>query len=203
MMDKSSKIKLFLLIAAIIVTAIILERTYLTSKNPSSVKVKIYKMELMTGASDTNPQTVFSDPAGREIDLNKDVIVAQNEVPPGTYKRMRLAMASGVKVSIGKAADDPCGGGSIFTDRLLTIAGYGTDPNLRVQVGFATYDDGGGKWVDKKVTNLLMEPAAIGENRSRPIEFKFSTLNSLYCIEDKVEMRAPWAGWAIREGTAN
>lgn len=203
MMDKSSKIKLFLLIAAIIVTAIILERTYLTSKNPSSVKVKIYKMELMTGVSDTNPQTVFSDPAGREIDLNKDVIIAQSEVPPGTYKRMRLAMASGVKVSIGKAADDPCGGGSIFTDRLLTVAGYGTDPNLRVQVGFATYDDGGGKWVDKKVTNLLLEPAEIGENRNRPVKFKFSTLNSMYCIEDKVEMRAPWAGWLIREGTAN
>lgn len=203
MMDKSSKIKLFLLIAAIIITAVILERTYLTSKNPSSIKVKIYKMELMTDASDTNPKTVFSDPAGREIDLNKDVVIAQNEVPPGTYKRMRLAMASGVKVSVGKAADDPCGGGSIFTDRLLIIAGYGTDPDLRVQVGFATYDDGGGKWVDKKVTNLLMEPAEIGENRNRPIEFKFSTLNSLYCIENKVEMRAPWAGWAIREGTAN
>jgi hypothetical protein len=202
MMDKSSKIKLFLLIAAIIITAIILERTYLTSKSPSSMKVMIYKIELMTGASDTNPQTVFSDPAGREIDLANDIIIGQTEVAPGTYKRMRLAVASGVRVSIGKAADDPCGGGSIFTDRVLTLAGFGTDPNLRVQVGFATYDDGGGKWADKKVTHLLLEPAAIGENRNRRIEFKFNTANSLFCIEDKVEMRSPWAGWLIR-GTAN
>ena len=203
-MEKSAKIKLFLLIAVIVVAAVILERTYLTARSPSSVKVMIYKLELMTGASDTNPRTVFSDPAGREIDLTNDIIIGQAEMHPGTYKRIRLTAANGIKVSIGKADDDPCGGGSIFTDRVLTVAGSGTDPNPRVQVSFATYDDGGGTWTDQKVTHILLGPAAIGDNRNTRMEFRFSTGNSLFCIKDAVEMRAPWAGWTILPGgTAN
>lgn len=200
MMELSAKIKLFLLIAAIAVTAVILERTYLTAKSPSSVKLMIYKLELMIDASDTNPQTVFSYPAGREIDLTNNIIIGQTEMHPGTYKRIRLTAANGIKVSIRNADDDPCGSGSIFTDRVLTVAGSGTDPNSRVQVSFATYDDGGGTWADQQVTHILLGPAAIGEHRNTRMEFRFTTGNSLFCIKDAVELRAPWAGWTTLSG---
>ena len=200
MMEKAGKIKLFLLIAAIAVAALILERTYLTAKSPSSVKLTIYKLELMTGATDTNAQTVYSYPAGREIDLTNDIIIGQAETRPGTYKRIRLTAANGFKVSIRNAADDPCGNGSIFTGRVLTAAGSGTDPNSQVQVNFATYDDGGGTWEDQRVTHILLGPAVIGENRKTPMEFRFTTGNSLFCIKEAVAVRAPWAGWITLSG---
>lgn len=199
-MEKSNKIKLILLIAVIVAAAVILERTYLTAKNPSSVKLTIYKLELMTGASDTNPQVVFSDPAGREIDLTNDVIIGQAEMRPGTYKRIRLTATNGIKVSVRNADDDPCGKGSKFTDRIVTAAGSGTDPNSRVQVGFATHDDGGGTWTGQQVTHILLGPAAIGDNRNTRMEFRFTTGNSLFCIKDAVDVRAPWAGWITLSG---
>ena len=200
MMEKSSEDKAFPSDRGDCVAAVILERTYLTAKSPSSVKLTIYKLELMTGASDTNPQAVFSDPAGREIDLTNDIIIGQAEMRPGTYKRIRLTAANGIKVSIRNADDDPCGNGSIFTDRVLTAAGSGTDPNSQVQVSFATYDDGGGTWADQRVTHILLGPAVIGENRKTPMEFRFTTGNSLFCIKEAVDVRAPWAGWITLSG---
>lgn len=204
MMEKPARIKLFLLIAVIVIAAIILERTYLTAKNPSSVKLIVYKVELMTNASDKNPQTVFSDPAGREIDLTNDILVGQAEIHSGTYKRIRLTAANGIRVSIGKADDDPCGRGAIFTDRVVTAVGSGTNPNSHVNVSFATYDDGGGTWTDQQVTHILLGPASISEKRNGRMEFRFTTGNSLFCIKDAVDVRAPWAGWiTLPSGTAN
>jgi len=202
MIEKSAKIKLLLLVAALAIAAIVLEKTYLTAKSPSGVKVMVYKMELMTSASDTNPQTVFSNSAGSEIDLTNDVMIGQAEIQTGAYKRIRITAANGIKVSIGSADDDPCGTGAIFTDRVLTVAGSGTDPNARVQIGFATYDDGGGTWTGPQVTHILLGPTAIREKRNARIEFRFTTGNSLFCIKDAVEIRAPWAGWiTLSSGT--
>jgi hypothetical protein len=202
--NTTAKIKLAALIGVIVIAALILERTYLTAKSPSSVKLMIYKIELMTDAADTSPQIVFSDPKGREIDLTNDIIIGQAEMRPGTYKRIRLTAANGIKVSVGNADDDPCGKGSKFTDRIVTAAGSGTDPNLRVQVGFATHDDGGGTWEDQKVTHILLGPAVIGENRKTPMEVRFTTGNSLFCIKEAVDVRAPWAGWiTLSSGTAS
>lgn len=195
MIEKSAKIKLLLLVAVVALVAIVLEKTYLTAKSPSGVKLTVSKVELMTSASDTNPQIVFFDHAGREVDLTNDVMIGQAAIRPGVYKRIRLTAANGYKVSIAKAGDDPCGGDSIFTDRVLTAAGSGTDPNSSVQVSFATYDDGGGTWTGPQVTHILLGPTAIREKRNARVEFRFTTGNSLFCIKDAVDIRAPWAGW--------
>lgn len=196
MMEKSAKIKLFLLIATVAVAAVILERQYLTAKSPSSVKAMVYKVELMTDATDTNPEAVFSDSAGREMDLANDIIIGQAEMPAGTYKRIRMTAANGIKVSIGNADDDPCGGGAIFTDRVFTAAGPGTDPNSQVQISFATYDDNGGTWSGPRITHILLAPAKISENRNARMKFRFTTGNSLFCSGGAVKIRAPWAVWA-------
>jgi len=202
MMEKSAKIKLVLLIAVIAIATLILERTYLTAKNPSSVKLMIYKVELMTNALDPNPQTVFSDPAGREMDLTNNIIIGEAVMRPGTYKRLRLTAANGFKVSIEKAGDDPCGGDSIYTDRFLTAAGSGSAPNSRIQVSFATHDDGGGTWTDQRVTHILLGPFEIGANQNTRMELRFTTGNSLFCIKNTVDVRAPWAGWiTLSSGT--
>lgn len=195
MMEKSSKIKLSLLIATVVIVAIILEREYLTAKSPSSVKAMVYKVELMTDAKDTNPEAVFSDPAGREIDLTNDIIIGQASRPVGTYKRMRMTAANGVKLSIGNPDDDPCGGGSIFTDRVFTAAGPGTDPNSQVQIIFATYDDNGGTWSGPRITHILLAPVKISGNRNARMKFRFTTGNSLFCSRGAVAIRAPWAVW--------
>ena len=202
-MEKVGKTKLILLIAVIAIVALILERTYLTAKHPSSVKLMIYKVELMTNASDTNPQTVFSDPAGREMDLTNNILVGEAIMRPGIYKRLRLTAANGFKVSIGKAGDDPCGGDSIFTDRMLTAAGPGSDPNSRIQVSFATHDDGGATWTDQQVTHILLGSLEVAANQNaRRMELKFTTGNSLFCIKNTVDVRAPWAGWiTLSSGT--
>lgn len=194
-MKIAEKTKLILLIAVIALVALILERTYLTAKNPSSVKLMIYKVELMTSASDTNPQTVFSDPAGREMDLTNNILVGEAVMRPGTYKRLRLTAANGFKVSIEKAGDDPCGTDSVFTDRIFTAAGSGSDPNSRNQVSFATYDDSGGTWTNQQVTHLLLGPLEIGANQNTRMELKFTTGHSLFCIKNSADVRAPWAGW--------
>jgi hypothetical protein len=201
-MEMTGKNKLILLFVVTAAVALILERTYLTAKNPSSVKLMIYKVELMTNALDTNPQTVFSDPAGREMDLTNDIIIGETVMRPGIYKRLRLTAANGFKVSIGKAGDDPCGGDSIFTDRILTAAGSGSDPNSRIQVSFATHDDGGATWTDQRVTHILLGPLEIGANRNTRMELRFTTGNSLFCAKSTVDVRAPWAGWiTLSSGT--
>ena len=113
-MRKIQKIWLFLLIAAVAVAGgVFLARVYLGATSPSSVKLMVYKVELMTGASDTNPQVVFSNATGLEIDLKKDIdaLIGQAQMPAGTYKRIRMTVANGIKLSIANAADNPCGSG--------------------------------------------------------------------------------------------
>ncbi len=195
-MEKTAKIKLFLLIAAVVIAAVILEKEYLTAKSPSSVKAMVYKVELMADSKDTNPEAVFSDSAGREIDLTNDIIIGQAEVPAGTYKRIRITAANGIKVSIGTADDNPCGGAAIFTDRVFSIAGDGKDLNSQVQINFATYNDDGGTWTGPRITHIMLGPVTISENRNTRMKFKFTTGNTLFCIKDAVEIRAPWSAWA-------
>lgn len=202
--NKSTRIKLAALIAVIVVIALVLERTYLTARNPSSVKLMIYKVELMTSALDTNPQTIFSDPAGREMDLTNNVLIGEAVMHQGTYKRLRLTAANGFKVSIEKPGDNPCGGDAIFTDRMLTAAGPGSDPNSRIQVSFATHDDSGGTWTDNQVTHILLGPLEIGADQKTRMELRFTTGHSLFCSKNTVDVRAPWAGWInLLGGTQN
>ncbi|MDP2278447.1 MAG: hypothetical protein Q8K51_09515, partial [Nitrospirota bacterium] len=90
MMEKTAKIKLFLLLSAVAVAVVILARVYMSATSPSSVKVTAHNIELMTGASDTNPQVFFSNATGLEIDLAKgiDAVIGQAQIPAGTYKRI-------------------------------------------------------------------------------------------------------------------
>jgi hypothetical protein len=195
-MEKAGKIKLFLLIAAIAVPVVILGRVYLFAASPSSVKVMVYKVELMTDASDTNPQVVFSNATGLEIDLTKDAdaLIGQAEMQAGTYKRIRMTVANGIKQSIENAADNPCGSGS-FTDRVFPVA-EGTDPNSQVKIYFAAHDDKGGTWKDSRITHFLLGPVTISESKPLQVRFRFKTADTLFCKGGAVEMRSPWAVWA-------
>lgn len=190
------KIKLFLMIAAFAAGVVFLGKVYLSGTSPSSVKVMVYKVELMTGASDTNPQVVFSNAAGRETDLTKDIdaITAQARIPVGTFKRIRMTVTNGVKLSIANAAGNPCGNG-IFTDRVFPIA-KGMNSNSQAQIDFATYDDDGGTWAGSRITHFLLKPVTVSENQNTRVKFRFNTTYNLFCLNGTVEMRAPWSVWA-------
>ncbi|MBI4690395.1 MAG: hypothetical protein HY754_09040 [Nitrospirae bacterium] len=192
----SGKLKLFLLIAVIGVAVVILGKVYLNATSPSSVKVMVYKVELMTAALDTNPQVIFSNAAGQEIDLakNTDTVVWQAQIPAGTYKRIRMTVANGVKQSIANAGENPCGG-DVFTDRVFSLV-EGTDPNSQVEINFATHDDSGGTWSGSKMTHFLLGPVTIRESRMTRLRFNFVTANTLFCSGGAVEIRSPWAVWA-------
>lgn len=201
MMEKTAKIKLFLLFSAVAVAVVILARVYMSATSPSSVKVTVHKIELMTGASDTNPQVVFSNATGQEIDLTKNIgaFIGQAQIPAGTYKRIRMTVANGIKLSIANAVDNPCGGATIFTDRVFPIAD-GTNLNSQVQINFATHDDGGGTWRGSQITHLLLGHVTVSENQTTQVKFRFNTADTLFCSSGAVEMRAPWSVWA---GTGN
>jgi hypothetical protein len=195
-MEKTDKIKLFLLIAVIAMSVVFLARVYLRATSPSSVKVMVYKVELMTGASDTNPQIIFSDAVGQEIDLAKgnDVALWQARIQSGTYKRIRMTVANGIKMSIARSGDNPCGGDS-FTDRVFPLSAE-MDPNSQVQINFAAHDDGGGTWAGPKITHFLLGPVAIGETVLTQVKLNFVTSDTLFCSGGAVAIRSPWAAWA-------
>ncbi|MDO9289770.1 MAG: DUF4382 domain-containing protein [Thermodesulfovibrionales bacterium] len=194
MMEKTAKIKLFLLFSAVAVAVVILAKVYMSATSPSSVKLTVYKIELMTGASDTNPQVFFSNDTGLEIDLAKgiDAVIGQAQIPAGTYKRIRMTVTNGIKLSIAKAGDNPCGGAA-FTDRVIPIAGDGTDPNSQVQINFAAYDDKGGTWRGSQITHLMLGHVTVNENQGTQVKLRFNTADTLFCSSGAVEMRAPWS----------
>lgn len=193
-MQKTDKIKLFILLSVIAVAVVILAKVYMSATSPSSVKVTVHKVELMTGASDTNPQVVFSSAAGKEIDLTKDMdaVIGQALIPAGVYKRIRMTVKNGYKMSIAKAEDNPCGGAAVFTDRVLPVV-EGTDLNSQVQTCFAAYDDNGGTWKGQQITHLLLGHVTVGENLNTQVKFRFNTADTLFCSGGAVEMRAPWS----------
>lgn len=194
MMEKTVKIKLFLLLSAFVAAVVFLSRVYMSATSPSSVKVMIYKIELMTDALDAKPKVVFSNAAGQEIDLTKDsgAVIGQAQIPAGTYKRIRMTVTNGIKLSIANAVDNPCGGAA-FADRVTPIAGVGTNPNSQVQINFATYDDDGGTWASSRVTHFLLKPVTVSENYNTQMKFRVNTTYNLFCLKGTVEMRAPWS----------
>jgi hypothetical protein len=192
--EKTAKIKLFLLLAALAVAAVVLGKVYLNATSPSGVKVIVYKVELMTDASDENPQVVYSNPAGQEIDFTGDSLTGQAQISAGTYKRIRMTVTNGLKLSIADAGDNPCGG-AIFTDRIFPEA-EGIDPNSQVQMIFAAHDDDGGTWTGSRITHFLLGPVTVIENKPIQVKFRFKTANTLFCSGGDVKMRSPWAVWA-------
>jgi len=192
---RRANIKLFVLIAAFVVGGTFLGKIYLDAKSPSSVKVTVYKMELMTGRLDAHPLVVFSDAAGKEIDLANETgeFIGQAPVTVGVYTRIRLTVKNGIKMSIADAKSNPCGGG-VFTDRVFPIA-EGTDLNSQVPVYFATDLDGGGAWVGSQITNLMIRPLTVSENRTTPLKFVFVIADTLFCPDGEVQRRAPWSVW--------
>ena len=195
-MEKASKIKLFLLLAFLAVSAIILGKVYLFAASPSSVKVMVYKVALMTDASDINPQVIFSNTTGMEIDFAKDIgaLIGQAEMPAGTYKRIRMTVANGIKQSIADAADNPCGS-EAFTDRVFPVD-EGKEPNSQVQIDFAAHDDNGGTWKGSRITHFLLGPVTVSDNRPIQMKLRFKTDNTLFCSGGAVKLRSPWAIWA-------
>lgn len=194
-MEKSAKLKLLLLVAVVVIAAAVLFKVYISAASPSSVKVIVYQVEFMTDASDKKPQVLFSNSTGQEIDLTKDAgaLVWQSNVAPGTYKRIRMTVANGIRISIANARDNPCGGAA-FKDRVFPIAD-GKDLNSQ-QVSFATYDDGGGTWTGPRITHILLEPITVSETPTTKRKFGFSTANTLFCVSGNVDIRSPWAVWA-------
>lgn len=195
-MEKSAKIKLSLLLAFLAASAIILGRVYLFAGSPSSVKVKVYKVELMTDASDTNPKVIFSNESGLEIDManEADALVAQAEMPAGMYKRIRLTVANGIKQSIADESDNPCGG-EAFTDRIFPVDKEKAQDS-QVQIDFAAHDDDGGTWSGSRITHFLLGPVVVGDNRPVQVKLRFRTANTLFCSGGAVGLRSPWATWA-------
>jgi hypothetical protein len=189
------KTKLFLFLAAVAVAVVFLAKTYMGAESPSSVKLTVYKVELMTGALDANPQVVFSNSSGQEMDLTKDAgaVVVGERVVPGTYKRIRMTVAGGVKLSVKSAADNPCGDGA-FTDRIFPIA-EGADPNPMVEISFAANDDRGGTWKDGRITHMLLRPIEVNGGRTE-LKLKFNTADTLFCSSGAVKVLAPWSVWA-------
>ncbi len=192
---RMSNIKLFVILAAVAVGGIFMGKIYLNAKSPSSVKVTVYKAEFMTGRLDAHPLVVFSDAGGKEIDLAKETgeFVGQAPVTAGVYTRIRLTVKNGFKMSIANAGSNPCGG-SVFTDRVFPLA-EGTDLNSQVPVYFATDLDGGGAWVGSQITNLMIRPLTVSQNRTTPLKFVFVIADTLFCPGGEVERRAPWSVW--------
>jgi hypothetical protein len=196
-MERAAKLKFVLFLAALAVSAFILESAYLRAASPSSVKVMVYKVELMKDASDKDPKVVFSNPLGQEVDFAEEafVLTGEAEIPAGTYKRVRMTVDNGLKLSIEDPSNNPCGM-EIFTDRIFPEA-EGMAPNSQVHMNFATYDDDGGTWSGSRITHVLLAPVTVSEHRNIEVDFRFKTANTLFCSEDKVGIRSPLAVWAI------
>lgn len=192
---RMAKIKLFLLLAAFAAGGTFLAKVYLDAKSPSSVKVTVYKVEFMADRLDAQPLVVFSNSAGKEIDLAKetDDFIGQARPAAGVYKRIRLTVKNGFKMSIANAESNPCGG-ALFTDRVFPLV-EGADLNSRVPVYFASDDDGGGAWVGSQITNLLIRPVTVSENRTTTVKFMFDVADTLFCPGGEVQRRAPWSVW--------
>lgn len=192
---RMSKIKLFVLLAVFVAGGTFLAKVYLDAKSPSSVKVTVYKVEFMTGRSDAQPLVVFSDAAGREVDLANETgdFFGQAPVAAGVYKRIRLTVKNGFKMSIADAESNPCGGPQ-FTDRVFPIV-EGADLDSQVPVYFASDDDGGGAWVGSQVTNLMIRPLTVSQNLTTPVKLVFVVADTLFCPGGEVQRRAPWSVW--------
>ncbi|HWR72569.1 MAG TPA: DUF4382 domain-containing protein [Nitrospirota bacterium] len=192
-----AKIKLFVLLAAFAVAGAFLAKVYLDAESPSSVKVTVYKVEFMTDRSDAQPQVVFSNAAGKDIDLITETggFIGQARLTAGVYKRIRLTVKNGIKMSIANADSNPCAGAEQFTDRVFPLT-EGTDLNSQVPIYFAADVDGGGAWMGSQITNLLIKPLTISQNRTTAVKLRFVVADTLFCPDGKVERRAPWSVWS-------
>lgn len=191
----SPKLKLFFFLAVFVVAGGYLARVYVDAKSPSSVKVTLYKVELMTDRSDAQPAVLFSAAAGREIDLASEAgdFMAPQGFAAGVYNRIRLTVKNGIRMSIAASEDDPCGRG-LFTDKVFLIAEE-TDLNSQVPVYFASPEDGGGAWKGSQIMNLLVKPVTISGDRATPVKLRFVVSDTLFCPGGEVARRAPWSVW--------
>lgn len=192
---RMARIKLFLLLSAFVIGGAYLARVYVHAKSPSSVKIKVYKVEFMTNRSDAQPLVVFSNAAGKDMDLANDTgeFIAPVRNAAVVYNRIRLTVKNGIKMSIANAEDNPCGG-ALFTNRAFSIT-EGTDPNSQVPVYFASAEDGGGAWVGSQITNLLVKPLTVSQERTTEVKLKFIVSDTLFCPGGEVARRAPWSVW--------
>lgn len=190
-----AKIKLFILLAAFVIGGGYLARVYVHAKSPSSVKITVYKVEFMTDRSDAQPLVVFSNTAGRDMDLATETgeFIAQVRNAGEVYNRIRLTVKNGIKMSIANVEDNPCGG-ALFADRVFAVV-EGTDLNAQVPVYFASAEDGGGAWVGSQITNLLIKPLTVSKNRTTAVKLKFIVDDTLFCPGGEVARRAPWSVW--------
>lgn len=190
-----AKIKLFVLLAAFAVAGAFLGRVYLDAKSPSSVKVTVYKVEFMTDRSDAQPLVVFSNAAGKAIDLASEAgdFIAQARNAAGVYNRIRLTVKNGFTMSIAKPEDNPCES-ALFTDRVFPIAEE-ADLNSQVPLYFASAEDGGGAWVGSQITNLLVQPLTVSQDRTTGVKLRFIVADTLFCPGGEVARRAPWSVW--------
>ena len=190
-----AKIKLVVLLAAFALAAGFLAKVYWDAKSPSSVKVTVYKVEFMADRADAKPLVVFSSAAGKEIDLVTETgnFIGEVRIPAGVYKRIRLTVKNGFTMSIESAEDNPCGGAA-FTDRVFSLAD-GTELNSQVPVYFAADIDGGGAWVGSQITNLMIRPLTVKQDRTTTVKLAFVVADTLFCPGGEVQRRAPWSVW--------
>ncbi len=190
-----AKLKIVLFLTAFVIAGGYLARVYVQAKSPSSVKLTVYKAEFMTDQSDSHPLVVFSNAEGREIDLVRETgdFTAQGGMGGGVYNRIRLTVKNGIKMSIAKAENNPCGG-PLFTDKVFSITER-TDLNAQVSLYFASAEDGGGAWVGSQITNLLVKPLTVSGNGATAVRLKFIADDTLFCPSGEVARRAPWSAW--------
>lgn len=192
---RKANIKLFAMLAAFVLVGGYLARVYVDAKSPSSVNVTVYKVEFMADRSDARPLVVFSDAAGKDIDLVSETgdFIGQARMASGVYKRIRLTVKNGMRMSIADAENNPCGG-AIFTDQVFPLD-EGKDPDSQVQVYFAADVDGGGAWAGSQITNLLIKPLTVSQNQAAGMKLRFVVSDTLFCVGGNVERRAPWSVW--------
>ncbi len=193
---RTAQIKLFFLIAAFALAAGFLAKVYWSAQSPSSVKVTVYKVEFMADRSDAKPITVFSDPAGKDIDLVSETgdFMGRPRLEAGVYKRIRLTVRNGFSMSIADAESNPCKGAGQFSDRVFPLFEE-KDLGSLVPVYFAADVDGGGTWKDSQITNLLIRPVTVSQDGAGEVKLRFIVADTLFCLEGKAERRAPWSVW--------
>lgn len=194
-MTRTNIIKAILLIGAFAAGAGYLGRVYMRATSPSSVKVTVLKVELLAGRSDTDPIVLFSDPAGRDLDLVRDMgdFTLPAATAPGTFTTIRLTVRNAYAMSITNKKENPCKG-EVFTDRRFSFVD-GKEDNAPVPIYFASAADGGATWAGSQVINFLARPVIVRPRDTTLVRLRFITEDTLFCPRGDVERRAPWSVW--------
>ncbi len=183
-MTDGKKIKIKVILAATLLLAclssVFMIASGVKAADPAGVHFTVYQTDLMTGATGT-PATIFSDAAGKTIDIvGNPEVFGQGVVPVGTYKRIKFS----VKNLVDFSGPNPCTGGTTTVSTTYkNDAGQSDD--AQVALYFATSDDGGSsEWTANGSVSapyLIQNPIRIEANGDYVVKLIFNTAGTLVC----------------------